>query len=373
MAFLFLAGALALAACVPALAQPHYPPTLVNERNQAPLDSATKQIVVCIHGWNRDGSPDAYAPGSDWGTLVSSLNWQLSGTDWQLLLYHWEQDANTGFLDFDPLNGALMQDAIRNATTAADRADSWHGAHFAEQLNGVAPNLRQVHLIAHSAGSWLARKAATRLLELNPFVTVQTTLLDPFIPGSIGWPWTPTTSLGMAAMNSLASDTHQDRIYRLENYWTEDLGTVGTDNPSFAWRGAIDILGRKVNWDLALAYRYEGHSGPLLFYADTINSSLPGAVVPHELLWAPFQFSDYGWFKSMFYQAPFLPRITVQPHGPVAPVSDGTTVTLSVTATSSQSLSYQWFFGGSPSQVPSVPVTPLLRLSKPPSLTMSSR
>ena len=334
-----------------ALVAQNYPPSLVDEWNKAPLDGTTKQLVVCIHGWNPPNPltgqvlTDAYGPPtSAWGTLVSDLLAQLPGANWQLLLYHWEQDANTGLIDW--LDAGYVQQAVNNATEAANRADAWHGPHSAEQLNAQAPNLRQVHFIAHSAGSWLARAAAIRLLELNPYVTVQVTLLDPYIPGSVPVPWTPVTPLDMNAMDSIATDAHQDRIYRLENYWSDDLETLGTNNPLFDWRPVIDILGLEVNWPQDFPVYYVGHTGPISFYADEVSAA--AGSLPDALVFAPFEYRDYAWFKSMFYQALILPHIASQPQGPATAASDGTSVTLNVAAVGLGSLSYRWLHDAQP-------------------------
>lgn len=326
------------------------------------IGADARNAIILIHGWNppdpfRAGrvAENKYVEEPEWSSLRNALFDRLKGGDWKVILYHWEQDAATGFVDLNGANGGVIPDAVRNATEAAKRADAWHGPHLAEQLNDAAPNLRQVHLIAHSAGSWLARKAAIRLLELNPYLTVQVTLLDAYIPGSLPVSLRPVTSLDVNAMNSLATDAHNDRIYRLESYHSDsiqDLALTGVNN-TYPWRSGIDInrIVNHVNITPTLNC-YEDHGGPIQFYADTITATASGASPSACLLYASsaplnsYQFSDYGWFKSVFYQGPFLPRITVQPQQPASPVSVGAIATLVVTATSSQPLSYQWFKDG---------------------------
>jgi pimeloyl-ACP methyl ester carboxylesterase len=80
-------------------------------------------------------------------------------------------------------------------------------------LHQTAPNLRAVHFVAHSAGAWVAREAATNLLAKNPYVVVQVTLLDPFIPdANLGM----ATGLSNPAMSAVDEASSGDRIYRLE-------------------------------------------------------------------------------------------------------------------------------------------------------------
>ena len=217
----------------------NFPAVLNDEMSQTALGLNTKKVTIVIHGWQPcGGSGNAYASGSLYN-LSQQLKTSFQGTGWQLVLYRWEQDADTT----DPLlcNGVYNLGFldVPSATAAANNALQ-HGAHIAQLLNQQSPNLRQVHIIAHSAGTWAAYQAAHDLLQANQYVTIQITLLDGFVPG--------TGSLTTATIDSLATDQGSDRIFRLENYHGTILNGDPADllgpacNHTFNnWRSNIDI------------------------------------------------------------------------------------------------------------------------------------
>src|SRR6185295_7013618 len=146
-------------------------------------------------------------------------------------------------------------------------------------------------------------EAMRTLLESNPYVVAQLTLLDPFIPDANGELATGLSTPTMSATDELPS---ADRIYRCENYFADDRlvffcfrgGTISTQE-RFAWRAGRDI-NLEVEWGLipgvACYVHYPTHSGPIEFYADTITSSILGGTVPSGLfgLGCPFNFIQVG-------------------------------------------------------------------------------
>jgi hypothetical protein len=218
--------------CVSAHAQMTYPPTLTDERTGQSVSASTTKCIILIHGWNPSGAANCYDinNGFEWFNLITNLKLQLSGSSWSLVTYHWEIDAATG-----NIWNSLWNFDIVPASTAAFNADA-HGVHLAGQLNQLCPNLREVQFIAHSAGAWAARSAAQRLLQLNPYVVVQVTLLDPFVPD-------PTDILyggdfSDSAINGMQNFTGNDRIQRLECYYANDSPEHGWNAyPWGSWYG----------------------------------------------------------------------------------------------------------------------------------------
>jgi pimeloyl-ACP methyl ester carboxylesterase len=206
----------------------HFAPTLVTtetDGTELPLGSSTKKLVVLIHGWNPGSNPDSYT--GEFASLESQLRSQLAtATDWKLLKYHWEADADTGaILD---ANSIPIAGAVDHGTKSAEDAHQ-HGQHLGELLNETCPNLVSIHFIAHSAGAWAARATATYLLAHNPNVIIQITLLDPFIPGAAG----ANSSLTDDAMSGMALFQDRYRIFELENYYSINV-TAGTQE-TFSW------------------------------------------------------------------------------------------------------------------------------------------
>jgi hypothetical protein len=306
------------------------------------LNADDRSAVVLIHGWTskdlQHAPPDMYDHG-EWLALVQALHTRLNGTGTRLLLFHWEDDASTG----PALDGAgtiIFGVGFNNATVAAGNAFS-NGDRLAAQLNQSAPDLRRVTFIAHSAGAWAAYRAADKLLQANPYVVVNVVLLDPFIPGS--------TPFSTATMGSLASLASQDRIYRLENYFSIDYWTDifdsggGSDSRAtsqvFPWRSRD--INQQVDYFLSGIHIYDGHDAPKIFFADTVTAATQGAAVPSGLAFAPWDFTAVGFFRGLVHEGFLLPSITAQPQAPTTPVAQDSSVTLSVSANRTDS--FQWF------------------------------
>ncbi len=341
------------------------------------LDANDRSAVVLIHGWTAQAlqNPPVFQDsfgGGDWPQLVSALQARLNGTGTRLLLFHWEDDASTGPISFDPLN-SLFGRADFNAAFDAASNGFLNGDRLSAQLNQAAPDLRRVTFIAHSAGAWVAYRALDKLLKTNPYVVVNMVLLDPFIPGV-----DPTlgTSLTTATMGSLANHTLEDRIYRLENYFSIDVtdsvlvdgdGSNATSQV-FPWRSG-DINGtqigqqinQRVDYFNGSSFEYGGHDGPKLFFADTVIATTQGATVPSGLVFAPWDFTTVGFYRGLVNESFLLPSITTQPQAPATPVALGSTVTLSVSANRTDS--FQWFKDGQPYPLTSPETSSTLTLS----------
>jgi hypothetical protein len=318
---------------------------LRNESNSNPLDSNAKKIIVLIHGWNPDDLTDSFAK-DPWPSLITNVKQKIKDSDWQLFTFHWEQGAlgaDTGDIFYDhSIDGWNFTAPVGHAVTAANHALQ-QGHNLADSLQQACPGLRRVQLIAHSAGAWVARQAAEDILQKNSYVTVQVTLLDPFIPDVI-----PGQSSGLndQLMVKLDEVTGNDRISLLENYYSTDVETFSPTWQTFSWR--LADINTRISWDDIINFYYASHSGPIQFYADTVYQSL-GNSTPTGLygLLCPFDFSQVGWLKSLFYTDQVRsPGIALQPQNQSA--ETGSTINLAVTASSSHPLSYQWFLKGQP-------------------------
>jgi hypothetical protein len=338
-------------------AQMHYPSSFQDEIDPhlRQIGTDARDIIVLIHGWNPPDAfrgmrvaENAYYEGPEWLSFRNAIFQRLSGTAWKLVLYHWEQDANTGLMDFDPLNGAIVQDAIRNATDAAGLA-LLHGKYLAQKLNEQAPNLRRAHFIAHSAGAWAARQAALVLLSVNPYMVVQVTLCDAYVPGAVAAPYSPCgylceTPLTSARIEDLAWCEQADRVYRLDHYYSDGLHDLtkisGATEETFAWR-AKDIGGQRVDYDSC----YDTHSGPISFLSDTVLASAagPSDCLSRVATHYGFDFAAQGWFRSLASRAVLFPSITQHPQDTSAPA--GQSITLRVQAEGV--IGYAWFKDGS--------------------------
>ena len=297
----------------------HFSNTPFTDTNGTPVTTDQlqniKKAIILIHGWNPDSDPISCAPyaSAEWTALTSSLAIALEGaSDWRILEYHWEADADTGGLDFPQMD---------NPISAAEIAHR-HGQHLGELLAKLSPNgnLTKVHFITHSAGTWAARSAARYLTTNNTSCKVQITLLDPFIPSHI---WTANSALSVSIINTMPQmdGNNSGQLYLLENYfavdalhtspstWLTDSDAVfGATSGTFVWRSNRDVNLRVDRTDGTNPPYYRSHAGPIQFYADTVlnptlNSSTPGLQSPSFQGWT----LGVGWKQSMFYNEPPAP------------------------------------------------------------------
>ena len=153
---------------------PTYPPALIDEMTGQPLSSSCTKCIVLVHGWNPSGANNCYDinNGFEFYNLLLNLKARLNGSGWSIVAYDWHQDASTGLIG--PLTPSISQFVFGAANQAAANAQL-HGDHLATMLDNAAPNLREVHFIAHSAGAQAAKEAMIQFLQLNPYVIVEST------------------------------------------------------------------------------------------------------------------------------------------------------------------------------------------------------
>jgi hypothetical protein len=329
-----------------------YPPTLTDEQTGQPISATTTKCIILIHGWNPSGANDCYDfdHGFEFYNLISNLKLELKTSGFAIVAYDWHLDADTGAI-WDNL--FLNFDFVPPTQAAANAA--LHGVHMATQINGLAPRLREVHFIAHSAGSWTAINAAQLLLQLNPYVVVQITLLDPFIPYPSGI-FDPNFS--DSAVEQAQFFTGNDRIQRLENYYANDspehgwnpapwgnlTGPTYNTQETFAWRSGIDI-NQEVDWGTLTGIppytpNYDWHAGPIQFYSDTVFASIFPSTPPSGLpTGLPFDYHQVGWNRSLYAWESFLPQLTAQPTS--QSVQSGNSISFSVAA--NQTTDIAWY------------------------------
>jgi hypothetical protein len=130
----------------------HFSNTLETKFFSTPLPQDAEKVIVLIHGWNPESH--AYSYGDEFDALYNALTAATAGTEWKLVLYHWEEDADTGY---SPLLQFFEGTNARDATETAS-ISHLHGQHLGQLLASFG-HLRRVHFISHSAGAWAARSA----------------------------------------------------------------------------------------------------------------------------------------------------------------------------------------------------------------------
>ena len=260
------------------------------------IGQETEKLVIVVHGWNSSGV--SYQQDSYFVNLANSIQSKISNSDWKLIAYDWKLDANTGgkisttAKNIEDKNAAPTQFwPIENAVEAAETAHM-HGQNLGQLILEKCPNIKQVHIIAHSAGTWCARTAIKHLIDnTGDDFKAQITLLDPFMPLECGG----ESLLCKQIIEQLPESENNWKFELLENYYSEDTFILGT-NELFAWGnfGFNALLSRS-----SLGTVYDGHEGPIEFYIDSVNNS-----TVYDLDWGNYSVlvdhPHIGWNSKMF-------------------------------------------------------------------------
>lgn len=260
-----------------------------------PRNERPEKIIVMIHGWNPHGRANHYAPAkgeSDpaWNLLGQWLfeNSAVKSQEWAVARYDWALDASTGEAPsanevFDTLSQygpfGVVYDLVVNKTANANAsrdAASAHGLKLGQALSEALSELnpKEVHFVAHSAGNWMARRAAAYLRNrFGSNIRIQHTCLDPFV----------NDDLGLVPCFQLESQW----VDRIENYFAIDgafSSESKTDPLWMAWTSGnfssnpVNVAsGTEAAWvnqdiaELGASGLFEpemvNHSGPVVWYA----------------------------------------------------------------------------------------------------------
>jgi len=151
------------------------------------------------------------------------------------------------------------------------------------------------------------------------------------------------SALGEPVMSQADSLTGSSRIFRLENYYSNDTFVYGTQE-EFLWRTGIDV-NRRIDWqDANGTWHYRSHDGPVDWYGDTVANP---TVDPLGVCFLAERRSRYGdtvanptvdpqgmpnpagrgWADSMYYRSQCT----------VTPISVPTTISGSLASTDCRS------------------------------------
>ncbi len=267
--------------------------------------SGTDKIIVVVHGWNPGGNRNPYAPskkptdisaqddsndGLGWRNLVKNLVQNDAilqhdgGQSWVVARYSWAADAATGSLN--PLDGLSVR--LGAAGSARDMAVI-HGAELWERLRAVlrTPTVERptrIHFIAHSAGNWVARRAAAFIKETwGRNAIVQLTALDPYVDKRFAGADRDLLP-GFQVMTERLPASGARWFDLLENYYAVDadslddtetlsLGTSGGEDAhgatsgKFGWPSERNIVSAPLLEELSGANGT--HARPVTWYAYT--------------------------------------------------------------------------------------------------------
>lgn len=302
-----------------------------DERNPvgvAPVEwlRSREKAVILIHGWNPDAVENPLTWGARWQilskSLVSCLNERDFSKQWSVFHCNWGKESATGSINI------LFQDTYNNATMAANNSIP-QGIDYAHNLNKQCPNLRRVQFIAHSAGSWLAKSAAEELIRVNPLVICQITLLDPYIPD------TGLVITHMLTKMNMERLGENQRVWNAQNIYVNDKALYTQTNLNWG------LLNDNFRLDVSGLHAYNNHSGPLLFYADTINALRYSPII-HPDLSAVNNWQDHGAETSFWMSEGAFPKISSESAVSVTRAA-GQTARLQVNMTFPGGNTFKWW------------------------------
>ncbi|MCI0498912.1 MAG: hypothetical protein L0Y36_04430 [Planctomycetales bacterium] len=143
-------------------------PNVVIVPGIAIVPSADK-LVVITHGWLDKGE-------KDWPSkMAEAINERVDPNEWVCASYDWR-------------GGSVVFTSVQAAQYARDIA----GPRLAAALLKLDRPFKHVHLIGHSAGSWVIQSAAGQLAHKYPDARFHLTFLDAYVPEEwdaeeLGW------------------------------------------------------------------------------------------------------------------------------------------------------------------------------------------
>lgn len=176
-----------------------------NSIDQASLSSlrSKRNVVVLTHGWI-DKAHQSWP-----SEIADAIYSKVDGESWAVVVFDWSGGAGTA-----------------NPIDAAKYARNIGGFRLTKSLGEIFPNIDHIHLIGHSAGSWICDSAARELVETRKDISVHITLLDAFIPG--GW-----------EKKEIGKIENAKQIW-VDHYYTKDY-TLGSTHRKIASAYNVDL------------------------------------------------------------------------------------------------------------------------------------
>jgi pimeloyl-ACP methyl ester carboxylesterase len=169
--------------------EPNHQTLKADEVNRPQTDGL--KIIIVTHGWiEREQWPK---------DLAFDIRDTVDSNEWVCGWFDWHNEAR-----------------VINPRDAAQYARDTAGKMLAEQILKLSKNPRHVHLIGHSAGSWVISEAA-KIIAKQTNASIHLTFLDAYVP--LGW---DANSLGDIS-------AEPNTIYWADQYLTQDITLKVTD------------------------------------------------------------------------------------------------------------------------------------------------
>ncbi len=154
--------------------------------------NSERGLIVVTHGARSSAESGTWA--SD---LVDAISQTVDSTNWDVKVKNWSEFAaayqiNPTEPEFNPIR-SFTSVAVSGAQLGSNLGQEIVDGYV---IDGELHEYDRVHLIGHSAGSWLIQSAATTIQNIDPTMQTHLTFLDAFVPlfWDLGDQWTPTVN-----------------------------------------------------------------------------------------------------------------------------------------------------------------------------------
>ena len=213
--------------------------------------SCTKAVIV-THGWLDKAD-------SDWPMdLAAAMRKKTDPNEWLCAYFDWQGGAK-----------------VPNPVDAAKYAKSIGAERLAKAFLELGPEFQHVHIISHSAGSWLAN-AAAKIIAEKTNAAIHLTFLDAYVPPR----WN---------QEQLANIPNKSNLWA-EHYYTKDI-TLKYTHGDLTFAHNVDIS--------AIDGVIKEHEFPYRWYLATVTGKFrPGDKEKNEKVITKAAALNYGFSRS---------------------------------------------------------------------------
>ena len=216
------------------------------------------KLVVVVHGW-MDKGQDAWP-----SEMAAAIRERTDPNEWVCGSYDWR-------------GGSIVMTSIHAAEYARDIA----GPRLAKALLELGTDLKHIHLIGHSAGTWAVHSAAREIAAVRPDTQFHLTFLDAYVPSQ----W-DHNQLGHVYDDSVKQKSN----VWAEQYYTKDI-TFSVTEHNLKHAHNVDIS--------AIDPLISEHEFPYRWYTATITGKFTRWDEKKEKVHTRSGDIDYGFTRSL--------------------------------------------------------------------------
>ncbi|MHC4552056.1 MAG: lipase family protein [Planctomycetota bacterium] len=221
-------------------------------------NAAPKRLCVVTHGWLEKGR-------NRWPCrMAASIHQVVDSDDWLCAAFDWK-------------GGSVVVTAVHAAKYARDIG----GPRLAAAAIATGVQYEHIHLIGHSAGSWVINSAARQLAAAYPNATFHLTFLDAYVPE-----WWEQAELGLVFVDD---PVRQKAQVWAEHYFVKDL----------TWKVTEHELSNAHNVDITAADPLvKEHEFPYRWYQATAAGKFERWDEKKEKVYTNGSGTEYGYTRS---------------------------------------------------------------------------